>query len=906
MAERPDLATVATDRPANRHTEIIGDGSPTSPLPDPGFGVLVTGPGGVNPAEPWTASRVYAKGETVLNPSGALISRNTAGTARSSFDATEQALWTPIQSNADVVASLAVEAAARAAADALKQDAATAATDSELAAAILAVGGRYRGPYASGTDYKAGDLVTSSGKLYSRKTDGTPSGAFTAGQWDEVALSSDGVIAPAKLGRSAHAYDVIVLGANEQGVTAAIAAARQQVAVLLVGSSDRIGGMTAWGMTAQDILTDTTPSVIGGVTREWFSAVARDESVADRAPEIDFARWYELGGNARPSWHQAAISKLMRGLPITWLPNATIDSVAKTGTTITSVTLSGQAYTAAQIIDCTECGDGAQKAGLTTSIGRESSSLYSEAQAGVVAPQNYPGQTAGVDPYVTPGNAGSGLIYGVDATSVESVGTGDGRVQGFGYRIFVTSVAADKGAWPSSSPAGYSASKYEAIGRAFADSPSYWGDATNGLSRLLTFYDVGKTSGTAVQGGTPHSYADLNSIGPYSTNYPNAAECLEYVTASPARRAEIIANAKNWLLGLIYWLRSSGDSRIPANIISGLNQYAPSNKELVPYGGISPEFYVREGARVVGDYVMAAADMTLANGFTDGVALGAYSFDSHPIRRVVSGGLVKPEGALNAAMTVSQTGFPIPIRVLFPKAAECTNLLCPGAPSVSRYAWLSVRAKPTMMILGEAAGIAAALAAKQGIAVQNVDVGRVQKLQDLKRTGGAIVMSADGVYSGGVVQESGTGAAFAAVTTQKRAGALSTPKLAAANTDRKMRFIPYISRTGLYFLFFKYPPTLNPDSAGTTVTRATNTTVTIVHADGTTTRTINQTWTGAGSGNGGDWDFLGLFYLERLRGGLGDASQYVEINANGSNNNVVADGFKWVPAPRDARLLVPA
>jgi hypothetical protein len=50
------------------------------------------------------------------------------------------------------------------------------------------------------------------------------------------------------------------------------------------------------------------------------------------------------------------------------------------------------------------------------------------------------------------------------------------------------------------------------------------------------------------------------------------------------------------------------------------------------------------------------------------------------------------------------------------------NLLVPVCLSASHVAFGSVRMEPTLMMLGEVAGRAAAQAARRGVAVQDVDV----------------------------------------------------------------------------------------------------------------------------------------------------------------------------------------
>ncbi len=65
-------------------------------------------------------------------------------------------------------------------------------------------------------------------------------------------------------------------------------------------------------------------------------------------------------------------------------------------------------------------------------------------------------------------------------------------------------------------------------------------------------------------------------------------------------------------------------------------------------------------------------------------------------------------------------GYPyhIPYRAILPTPDACSNLLVPVALSCTHVAISSIRVEPTWMILGQSAGIAAALAAHDGVPVQ--------------------------------------------------------------------------------------------------------------------------------------------------------------------------------------------
>ena len=71
--------------------------------------------------------------------------------------------------------------------------------------------------------------------------------------------------------------------------------------------------------------------------------------------------------------------------------------------------------------------------------------------------------------------------------------------------------------------------------------------------------------------------------------------------------------------------------------------------------------------------------------------------------------------------------FELPFYVLLPRKADVTNLLVPNCPSVSHITFSAIREEPTLWQLGRSAGIAAVLAGKGNMDVQEVPVEQIQK-----------------------------------------------------------------------------------------------------------------------------------------------------------------------------------
>ena len=141
--------------------------------------------------------------------------------------------------------------------------------------------------------------------------------------------------------------------------------------------------------------------------------------------------------------------------------------------------------------------------------------------------------------------------------------------------------------------------------------------------------------------------------------------------------------------------------------------------------GFPHQLYVREGRRMIGEYVMTEHNCLGKESVKDGIGLAAYTMDSHNCQRIVVKGMVKNEGDVQIG---GFPPFPISYRSITPKRSECTNLLVPVSMSASHIAFGSIRMEPVFMVLAQSAAVAACMAIDAKLPVQEIQVPALQKI----------------------------------------------------------------------------------------------------------------------------------------------------------------------------------
>jgi hypothetical protein len=195
----------------------------------------------------------------------------------------------------------------------------------------------------------------------------------------------------------------------------------------------------------------------------------------------------------------------------------------------------------------------------------------------------------------------------------------------------------------------------------------------------------------------------------------------DYPDGNYETREKIIKAHESYTKGLLYFF--GHDPRVPSEISQAMLKWGYPKDEYTDTGNWSPQLYVREARRMIGDYVMTQANCEGKEVVKDGVGMAAYTMDSHNIQRIVVKGMAKNEG------NVEIGGFgpyPIAYGSLVPKEKECTNLLVPVCLSATHIAYGSIRMEPVFMVLGQSAAVAAVMAIDSKTSVQKIDIARLQ------------------------------------------------------------------------------------------------------------------------------------------------------------------------------------
>ena len=151
--------------------------------------------------------------------------------------------------------------------------------------------------------------------------------------------------------------------------------------------------------------------------------------------------------------------------------------------------------------------------------------------------------------------------------------------------------------------------------------------------------------------------------------------------------------------------------------------------EFADNGHFPFQLYVREGRRLVGEFTLSERNVTdgdaAARHHADAIAVGEFPIDSFPCRSRQPTDTVVLEGYLGMLDGITRP-YEIPYRIMIPRRVD--SLIVPVAASTTHVAYSSIRMEPTWMALGQAAGVAAHLAATRDVAPRDVPTDELRRL----------------------------------------------------------------------------------------------------------------------------------------------------------------------------------
>lgn len=491
-------------------------------------------------------------------------------------------------------------------------------------------------------------------------------------------------------------YDVVVYGANSAGIIAAYTAKTMGKSVLLIEPTMHLGGLTTGGLGYTDI---GNKYAVTGLSRDFYRRLGDhygkfeqwifEPSVAKKT----FQDYLDRAGiEVQYDYRVIAANKEDGFIQDIELEKSSDPSVDRRN-------VAGKMF-----IDATYEGDLMALSGVSYAIGREANEVYGETYNGVQLMRGHQFPD-GIDPYQTPGDPSSGLLWGISEEDLEADGTGDDKIQAYNYRICLTNDPANR--VEITEPEGYDPSMFDLLVRLFEAQPD---------RKSLNNYFIWSHM--------PKNKTDINNRGGFSTDMIGMN--YEYPEGDYERRQEIIDAHTHYTKSLLYFYKT--DPRVPTEIQEQIQEWGYPKDEYVDNGHWTPQLYVREVRRMVGEYVMTQANCVGDEVVEDGIGMAAYTMDSHNIQRIViekdGKKMVKNEG------NVEIGGFgpyPISYRSIIPKSEEAKNLFVPAAMSASHIAFGSIRMEPVFMVLGQSAAVAASMAIDADQAVQDVNVPALQE-----------------------------------------------------------------------------------------------------------------------------------------------------------------------------------
>jgi hypothetical protein len=489
--------------------------------------------------------------------------------------------------------------------------------------------------------------------------------------------------------RAAHTADVIVYGSTPGGFCAAIAAAREGAKVILLEPTSHVGGLNTGGLSHCDS-NQMVRATLMGLFDEWHTRVVKDYTGRGLPAPYDPKLKNQALWTFEPHVAMRVTLQMLKESGVTVLTGQYLASVKKDGPRITSLVTKKDTFTARVFVDGSYEGDLMAAAGVDWTIGREGRAEFGESLAG----KQYPKQKMEISGFDENGK----LLPLVTTQDAGPDDAGDKKLMTYSFRLCLT--RKPENLVPIPKPANYDPARFEITRRALK-------------AGAKVGFDMYPLPGDKLDGN--------NSIGAqFSLGIIGGGN--EWHNADEAGRQKIWEAHKQYTLEFIHFLRT--DPSVPRKIRDTYAGLGFCKDEFADTAHFSPALYVRESRRMKGMYVISQKDILDSPEKDDPIAISSFPIDSHDCQRVaLPGGGVINEGTIFPVRKENPKqgyAYHVPYRSILPKQEQCNNLLVPVALSCTHVGISSLRIEGAWMVIGQGAGVAAAMAAKRDLPVQEL------------------------------------------------------------------------------------------------------------------------------------------------------------------------------------------
>lgn len=500
-------------------------------------------------------------------------------------------------------------------------------------------------------------------------------------------------------GQRYHA-DVIVYSATPGGITSAIAASRAGASVILLEPTRHIGGMSTSGLNRDEAEHMAKDETFGGLANVFFDEAAkRSGANLKRKPRV----WQSHVA-------EQVFFEMLEQAGVEVHYEQAVDTVEKQGKTIVTLqTIRDDVFAGRVFIDASYEGDLMARAKVSYATGREGRNEFDETLAGVL----YPDEAIDVSPV---GDNGQ-LLFGVMPGPPPKPGSASSHPTPYNIRLNLTTRKDNRVEIEKPDP--YHPEQHALLARCI---------------EAGIFDSVGQIIGRY---GMPSGKVECNNrqLSIVSMSIPGAQ--TPWARSNQYDREQIYKQYRDYTHGMLWFLKT--DPRVPQAMRDDMARYGLCKDEWADNGHWPWQLYVREARRMRGSYVMTQHDITTDRTKNDVIHLGSHFIDSHQATRYAT-----PERGFINEGRLWQEGkiYQFPYRAITPRQDECTNLLVPVCVSASHVAFCSIRVEASWMMIGESAGIAAAMAQQADLNVQAIDVAVLQ--QRIRAAGIPLAMPTSG------------------------------------------------------------------------------------------------------------------------------------------------------------------